>query len=104
VYRAVGGEPVEPLDDFHPGGIAVVCLLAEELVHPTGGVQPEGVPPLGAPGLADPAPFQDHVLDPSGAEGGAGGQPGWSSAHHRTVDQHPALPVITATSSSDQIS
>ena len=91
-HRAVGGELLQPLDDFHPGGIAVACLLAEQLVHPPRGVEPEGFPPLGAPALTDPAPLQDHMLDPAGAEGGAGGQPGRSSAHHRTVDQHLALP------------
>ena len=56
-----------------------------------------------APGLTDPAPLQDHVLDPAVVQGGAGGQPGRSRAHHRTVDQHLA-PPITAASSSDQVS
>jgi hypothetical protein len=62
VNRSVGGELLEPLDDLHARRIRIRCLLAEQLVHPTRRVQPEGGPPLGAPALTDPPPLQDHML------------------------------------------
>lgn len=52
----VGGELLQSPDDLRGGCVGVMGLVAEQPVHPAGGVQPEGVPPLGAPALTGPAP------------------------------------------------
>jgi hypothetical protein len=84
-HRAVGGEVLEPLDDLGGGGIGVPWLLPEQPVHPAGRVQPERVPALGAPGVADPRPLQDKVFDTALGEGDAGREPGRPGAHHGAV-------------------
>jgi hypothetical protein len=65
----VGGELLQSPDDLRGGCVGVMGLVAEQPVHPAGGVQPEGVPPLGAPALTGPAPtttVQHHLARHAG--------------------------------------
>jgi hypothetical protein len=82
---AAVGQPLEPLHDLASGEVGVPRLGAEQPVHPADGVEPERVPPLRAPALAGPAALQDHVVDPSGGQGEAGGQAGRPRAHDQAA-------------------
>ncbi len=53
--------------------------LAGNEIHPSGRVQPEGVPALGAPAGADPVPFEHYVVATGSGEPAArceAGRPG----------------------------
>jgi hypothetical protein len=86
-HRAGGGEPVQPFDDLAGGEVGAWRLLAKHGVHPPRVVQPQGIPALVAPALANSAPLQNQMLDPELGECGAGRKPGWSGAYHRAIDQ-----------------
>jgi hypothetical protein len=85
-HRAAGGEDIQPFDDLAGGEVGVRRLLAKHGVHPPRVVQPQGIPALVAPALANPAPLQNQMLDPALGERGAGRKPSWSGAYHRAGD------------------
>ena len=59
---------------------------ARQPAHPARGEQVEGVPPLGAPTLADPAAVEHHVVVAGGAEQPAHRQARVTGADHDRVD------------------
>jgi hypothetical protein len=76
----------QPRHHLRAAGVGVAGLLAEQGVHPAGGVEPERVPPLGAPGVADLIPLQHDVVDAAFGERRAGRQPGRAGPDHHTVE------------------
>ena len=66
--------------------VRATVFIARHDRSPVGRVQTKGVPPLGAPGLADPAPLQHAVPQPSLGQIVACAQPGPSGADHDYVE------------------
>jgi hypothetical protein len=63
--------------------------VTEQDVHRPRGVEPEGVPPLSRPGVADLAALEDDVLDTGVGEVSTGRHAGRTGAHHHAVVGHP---------------
>jgi hypothetical protein len=58
---------------------------AVDVLSATWRVQPEGIPPLGAPRLTDPAPLQDNMIDATNGKRGTHREAGGSGAHDGTI-------------------
>ncbi len=88
----------DQLSDGHePVGIVAAVGVPGKARLPVGREQPQGVPPLGLPGVGDLAPFEHDVLDRSLGEHAADREAGVAGPDHHHGDPHAGGDQLTVT-------